>query len=84
MNRIFILAGTHEQARTLARWHDMAPNEWTYVPDAHKLRGQRQQTLWLFGSWISRADCQDVVALARAADFRIFTIEDIRYVGGAA
>jgi len=77
MNKIFILAGTHEQARTLARWHDMAPSEWTYVPDVDKLRGHRQQTLWLFGTWISRADCQDVLVLARCAGFRIFTIKDL-------
>lgn len=82
MNKVFILAGTHEQARTLARWHDMAPSEWDYVSDAHKLLGMRQLTLWLFGTWRMRPDREEILALASARGFKIFAIEDDRYVGG--
>lgn len=81
MNRVFILAGTHEQARILARWHDMAPSEWRSVLDVETMRGMRNQTLWLFGTWRERRDAPECVAFARAAGMKIFTIEDDRYVG---
>lgn len=81
MNKIFILAGTHEQAKILARWHDMAPSEWAYVPDLHSLLGQRQQTLWLFGTWHQRHDARQIIDMTSASGFRTFTIEDDRYVG---
>jgi len=80
MNKIFILAGTHEQARTLARWHDMAPSEWTYVQDLHQLRGQRQQTMWCFGTHHFRNDAADIIMRARLQEFKIFSIEDDRYI----
>jgi hypothetical protein len=76
VNRVFIIAGTAEQARHLARWHDMAPSEWTYVADAHALLGQRQQTLWLFGTCRERRDFFDLINIAREREFRIFMIED--------
>lgn len=75
MNKIFIVAGTHEQAKTVARWHDMAPNEWAYVSDANMLHGQRQQTLWLFGLWHQRDDLPEIMDVAKTRGFRIFTIE---------
>jgi hypothetical protein len=82
MNKVFIFAGTAEQANILARWHDMAPNEWVYVSDHERLRGCRQQTLWLFGTWKDRHDFRDVINFAKVMDFRIFTIEDHRYIEG--
>jgi hypothetical protein len=83
MNKVFILAGTHEQARTLARWHDMAPSEWRYVADADTMLGQRNQTMWLFGTWLQRPDARVCLDVARAAGLKVFTIEDDRYVAGA-
>jgi hypothetical protein len=76
MNRVFILSGTAEQARHLARIHDMERSEWAYVADANKMRGHRHQTLWLFGTWRSRSDVAEVVTAARTMEFRIFIIED--------
>lgn len=81
MNKIFILSGTAEQAKILARWHDMARNEWEYVTNADLLRGNRQKTLWLFGTWRNRHDCKDLIDLAVACEFKVFHIEDDRYVG---
>lgn len=81
MNRVFILAGTHEQARTLACWHDMAPNEWLYVDNVTRLLGQRDQVLWLFGTWPDRFGARECIEVARGAGLKIFTIEDDRYVG---
>lgn len=82
MNKVFIFAGTHEQAKKLARWHDMAQSEWTYVSDPYRLFGQRQQTMWLYGSWLEHPACVDVLDKARAAQFRIFAIKDDMHFGG--
>ena len=80
MNKVFILAGTHEQARLLARWHDMEPSAWRYVADSDTLLGQRNQTMWLFGTWLQRNDARVCLDVARAAGLKVFTIEDDRYV----
>lgn len=80
MKRIFILAGTHEQAQLLAQWHDMGPNEWRYVGSENVLLGLRYQTLWLFGTWARRRDARVCMDIARVAEFKVFTVEDDRYV----
>lgn len=84
MNKVFILAGTHEQARLLSRWHDMAPNEWRYVTDSNTLLGHaRHQTLWLFGTWAQRPDARVCLDTAYANGLYVFTIEDDRHVAQA-
>ena len=81
MNKVFILAGTSEQARLLARWHDMAPHEWRYVADADYLLGhKRHQTMWLFGTWHQRSDARVCLDTAYANGLYVFTIEDDRHV----
>ena len=78
MNKVFILAGTHEQAKTLARWHDMAPSEWAYADDQHKLIGARQLTLWLYGTWHNNPKASEIVSMATARGFKIFNIYEDR------
>lgn len=84
MNRILILAGTNDQARTLARWHGMHPTAWLYVGSPARLHGQRDGVLWLFGTWRDRRDASECIAIARHRGLMIFTVEDDRYVGSAA
>jgi hypothetical protein len=81
MNRIMILAGTSDQALTLARRHGMPPAAWRNVGGADHLLGQRDSVLWLFGTWRDRRDAQECIAVARANGIKIFTVEDDRYVG---
>lgn len=82
MNRIMILAGTNDQALTLARWHGMPPAAWRNVGSADHLLGQRDAVLWLFGTWRERRDARECIDVACANGLRIFTIEDDRYVRG--
>lgn len=76
MNKVFILAGTNEQAQRLARLHDMARHEWTYVIDHHNLLGMRQLTLWLYGTWRDRPEATEIIVLAKARGFKVFEIEE--------
>lgn len=79
MNKVFIFAGSHKQAETLARWHDMARNEWIYVSDSHTMLGQRQQTMWVYGSAHFRPDATEIISRARMSEFKIFAIGEDDY-----
>lgn len=81
MNPVLILAGTREQASTLARWHDMPPLAWLYVDNVRRMLGRRDQVLWLFGTWRDRNDARECIEVARGSGLKIFTIEDERNVG---
>lgn len=77
MNKVFILAGTHEQARKLARLHDMAPREWCYVLDHHhQLLGTRDLSMWLYGTWRDRPEAIEIIVFAKTRGFKVFEIED--------
>ena len=76
MNKVFILAGTHEQARTLARFHDMAPSCWTYLANEYQLNGLRNLTLWLYGTWRDDPDASKIIVLAKSRGFKVFEIKE--------
>jgi hypothetical protein len=76
MNKVFILAGSAEQARTLARWHDMAPHEWASAINYNNLFGSRNLTLWLYGTWRDRPDASEIIVLAKSRGFKVFEIQE--------
>lgn len=76
MNKVFILAGTHEQAQRLARLHDMARHEWAYLINYNNMLGTRQLTLWLYGTWRDRPEATEIIVLAKARGFKVFEIEE--------
>lgn len=65
MMRYFILAGTNEQAREIARKMDLSRTEWNYVSCADVLRGAYNLPVLAYGTWRERTDWPRIIELAK-------------------
>ena len=71
MTRIYILAGTAEQARNLSRAMDLGRHEWSYVSTPQTLMGLKGGTLMAFGTWRDRSDSQEIIDFAKMRQMAI-------------
>ena len=69
MNRFFIYAGNHEQAKALAHKMKLTPREWAYVYSRDNLMGLDGGTLIVTGSWRDRDD-EDWISIIETAQTR--------------
>lgn len=72
--RLYIHAGTAEQARTLSRLMNLGPQDWTYVNKPEVLMGLHGGPLLLFGTWGERPDSQQIIDLAKTRQMTILYI----------
>jgi len=73
--RYYILAGTNEQAREIARKMDLARTEWNYVSCTDVLRGIYDMPLLTYGTWRERTDSPRIIELAKERRLPILYID---------
>lgn len=77
--RSYVLAGNHTQFQTFVREiGKLEPSMTHYVSNEHVLRGQRGNTLYLFGTWYARPDVDQIMLMARTREMSIVEVEDNR------
>jgi hypothetical protein len=74
MKRLYIYAGTADQAQALARDMDLQPTEWTYVLRIEMLTGLQGVPLLMYGTWRDRNDVDDLMWLARTREMKVLYI----------
>lgn len=76
--RFHIYSGNHEQARTLARMMDLGRHEWTYISSVDVLRGKRNGTILLYGTWREKP-AEEIARVSEMAHINlmaVLTVED--------
>jgi hypothetical protein len=73
--RFYIYAGTHEQARHLARQMKLGTHEWNYVSGVDSLRGIREGVMLFYGSWKQRDDLKDVYTMGRVCQMSMLYVD---------
>lgn len=76
MVRIYILAGTAEQAEWLARKHEIPLSNWRYISRRECLYGLRGGVVWLYGTFYERRDFREIEANLRERGLQQFLIRD--------
>lgn len=73
--RLFIYAGTNEQARSLARAMNLARSEWTFINSTEALLGIRKCPVLMYGTWQTREDTGDLFEKAMVRELKILHIQ---------
>ena len=77
--RSYVLAGNLSQFNYFIREvKRLEPGVTHYVSNEHVLRGQRGGALYLFGTWYTRKDVDEVIVMAKTRDMVIVEVEDNR------
>jgi hypothetical protein len=72
--RFYIYAGTHEQAKHLAKQMKLGTNEWTYVSGVERLHGIREGVMLCYGAWTNREDNEQVHTMARVCQMSMLYV----------
>jgi hypothetical protein len=76
VKRFYILAGNHEQARTLANSMKLGASEWGYITNHDATRGLRDEVILTYGTWNSRDDLVEIMEMSRVREMTILYIND--------
>ena len=76
MSKQYIVAGNYEQYKQWIRQRGLLSKECVYVFDTNNIRGLRNPTGRLIGTWYEREDAMDIlVALRVASDVKNENLE---------
>lgn len=78
--RFHIYSGTNEQARTLARMMDLGRHEWTYVSSVEILRGKRNGTILLYGTWRNKPS-EEIARISEMAHINLMAVLTVGDIG---
>jgi hypothetical protein len=60
MTRIFIFAGSYEQAILLAEETELPRTSWIYLHDPNQLLGLRNEYYILYGTWYEKSNAEAI------------------------
>lgn len=76
MKKHYIVAGNYEQFAQWIKERGLSSSDWVYVFDTNNIRGIRNPTGRLVGTWYEREDAMDIlVALRVASDVKNENLE---------
>lgn len=74
MIRFHIMAGTADQAKSLAHQMSLKPTEWRYASKWEDFMGLRGGVLLMYGTWVDRQDAHEVFDAAKQRSMTVLYI----------
>ena len=69
--RQYIVAGNYDQYCQWIKERGLSPKEWIHVYDSSTIRGIRNPTGRLIGTWYERPDAMDILVALRVASDKV-------------
>ena len=69
--RYFVVAGNYDQYCQWIKDRGLSRKEWVHVYDSHTIRGIRNPTGRLVGTWYERKDAMDILVALRVASDKV-------------